>query len=97
MMAPTSLSLDPLFHALADPTRRRILHALKGRSPVKEYGLCAFEIEKRVRLAQPTISHHMWVLEQANLVEARRDGHRRRYRRNEKLIAEFLRTLKQQL
>ncbi len=103
MKAPTSYDLDGLLQAITDSTRRRILHALKEKSArsagstAKESGLCAFEIEKRVKLAQPTISHHMRVLERARLVEAQRDGHRRRYQRNEELIAELLSEIKKQL
>ena len=55
------------------------------------------DIEELVKLAQPTISHHMRILEKACLVEAKREGHWRWYRRNEKLIAEMMRGLKGQL
>lgn len=99
-MAPTVPALDRFLHAIADPTRRQILRALKEKGACsigKETGLCAFDIEERVKLAQPTISHHMRVLEKANLVEAKREGHWRWYRRNEKLIAEMTRNLKEQL
>ena len=95
--APT---LDRFLHAIADPTRRRILLALKekgGCSLDKETGLCAGDIEQRVKLAQPTVSHHMRILEKACLVEAKREGHWRWYRRNEKLIAEMTRGLKGKL
>ena len=93
-------NLDHFLHAIADPTRRRILHALKekgGNSIGKETGLCAGDIERRVKLSQPTISHHMKILEKASVIEAKRDGHWRWYRRNEKLIAEMTRELKVQL
>ena len=96
-MSPT---LDRFLHAIADPTRRRILHALKeksGNSIGKETGLCAADIEARVKLSQPTISHHMRILEKAKVVEAKREGHWRWYRRNEKLIAETMRDLKIEL
>jgi ArsR family transcriptional regulator, arsenate/arsenite/antimonite-responsive transcriptional repressor len=96
-MAP---NLDRFLHAIADPTRRRILHALKeksGNSIGKETGLCAADIEARVKLSQPTISHHMRILEKAKVVEAKREGHWRWYRRNEKLIAEMMRDLKIEL
>jgi len=99
-MAHAAPNLDRFLHAIADPTRRRILRALKekgGSSIGKETGLCAGDIEHRVKLAQPTVSHHMRVLEKAGLIEARREGHWRRYWRNEKLIAEMLRGLKVQL
>ena len=99
-MAYVAPNLDRFLHAIADPTRRRILQALKekgGCSLDKENGLCAADIEQRVRLAQPTVSHHMRILEKAGLVEATREGHWRWYRRNEKLIAEMILSLKLQL
>jgi DNA-binding transcriptional ArsR family regulator len=99
-MMNSTPDLDRFLHAIADPTRRQILLALKekgGCSIGKETGLCAGDIEERVELAQPTISHHMRILEKANLVEAKREGHWRWYRRNEKLIAEMMKGLKGQL
>ncbi len=98
-MPPTS-DLDLFLHAIADPTRRRILSALKEKGACsidKETGLCASDIEQRVKLAQPTISHHMRILVKANVVEAKREGHWRWYRRNEKFISEMMRGLKGQL
>src|SRR6266853_4596010 len=100
IMAHVAPNLDRFLHAIADPTRRRILSALKekgGCSLDKETGLCAADIEQRVQLAQPTVSHHMRILEKASLVEAKREGHWRWYRRNEKLITEMMRGLKGQL
>jgi DNA-binding transcriptional ArsR family regulator len=99
-MAPAAADLDRFLHAVADPTRRRILLALKekgGCSIDKDTGLCAGDIEQRVKLAQPTVSHHMRILQKAGLVESKRQGHWRWYRRNEKLIAEMTRDLKGQL
>jgi ArsR family transcriptional regulator len=95
-MTHAALNLDTFLHAIADPARRRILRALKekgGCSIGKRTGLCAADIEQRVKLAQPTISHHMRILEKANLVEATRQGHWRWYRRNEKLINEMTKGL----
>jgi DNA-binding transcriptional ArsR family regulator len=100
VMAHTASNLDRFLHAVSDPTRRRILQALKekgGCSLGKGTGLCAADIEQRVKLAQPTVSHHMRILEKAGLVEAKREGHWRWYRRNEKSIAEMTRDLKGQL
>lgn len=92
--------LNRFLHAISDPSRRWILRVLKekdGNSLGKESGLCAFDIEQRVKLAQPTVSHHMRILEKAGLVKATREGHWRRYRRNEKLITEMTRELKNEL
>ncbi len=100
IMADANPNLDRFLHAIADPTRRRILRALTekgGCSIDKGTGLCAFDIEQRVQLAQPTVSHHMRILEKARLVESKREGHWRRYRRNEKLMTEMMRGLKEQL
>jgi DNA-binding transcriptional ArsR family regulator len=104
-MVHAAPNLDRFLHAIADPTRRRILLALKEKGlgskkrdgVDKECGLCAGDIEERVKLAQPTVSHHMRILEKASLVEATREGHWRWYRRNEKLITEMMRGLKEQL
>jgi ArsR family transcriptional regulator, arsenate/arsenite/antimonite-responsive transcriptional repressor len=99
-MSQTGPNLDRFLHAIADPTRRRILRALTekgGCSIEKETGLFSSDIAERMKLAQPTISHHMRILEKAGLVEAKREGHWRWYRRNEKLIAEMIKGLKGQL
>jgi DNA-binding transcriptional ArsR family regulator len=101
--APTPL--DHKLHAIADPTRRQILSALKQRGAAstsalaigKHAGLCAGDIEERVRLAQPTISHHMAILTKAGLVDAVKQGQWRWYRRNEKALRRLLKSLRTQL
>ena len=99
-------SLDRALHAIADPTRRRILRALKdgaieAKATRKDAGpgncLCAGDIEERVQLSQPTISHHMAILTKAGLVEAAKQGQWRWYRRNEKAIRLVVRTLRGKL
>jgi DNA-binding transcriptional ArsR family regulator len=103
-MTTTPASLDRTLHAIADPTRRHILRALKQRStpspgtplPAKN-GLCAGDIEQRVRLSQPTISHHMSILTQAGLVDAVKQGQWRWYRRNEKALHRLVKSLRTQL
>jgi ArsR family transcriptional regulator len=99
---PTSdASLDLALHAIADPTRRRILQALKAGMKTAGAGsgscLCGGDIEERVQLSQPTISHHMAILVKADLVEARKQGQWRWYRRNEKVIRQVLKTLRGKL
>jgi DNA-binding transcriptional ArsR family regulator len=93
-------SLDRTLHAIADPTRRRILEALKERGACsigKRVGLCAGDVEERVRLSQPTISHHMSILTEAGLVEAVKQGQWRWYRRNETAIRRLLKMLRKKL
>jgi ArsR family transcriptional regulator len=92
-------SLSVILRVIADPTRRRILANLKNSSKgdAKAAGLCASDIEARIGLSQPTISHHMAVLEKAGLVESKKDQQWRRYRRNERAIKEFAKILKESL
>jgi ArsR family transcriptional regulator len=100
VMTQPDRNLGPFLHAISDPTRRRILQALREENTGaagKKSSLCASDIEQRVKLSQPTISHHMRILETAGLIEVKKQGHWRRYRRNEKLISEMVRNLKKQL
>ena len=99
-------SLDRALHAIADPTRRRILQVLKERGTEVKGGvekpmhgpcLCGGEIEERIRLSQPTVSHHMAILTKAGLVEAIKQGQWRWYRRNEKAIREVVKSLRGKL
>jgi len=99
-MGKSEQEFDLMLQAVADPTRRRILRALKERGACsigKDEGLCASDIEERVRLSQPTISHHMSLLTKAGLVEAQKLGLWMWYRRNESAIREFSRRLKESL
>src|SRR5256712_14187117 len=93
-------ALNRRLQAIADPTRRRILAALKERggcSIGKDVGLCASDIEVRIHLSQPTISHHMSILKRAGLVEAKKLGQWMWYRRNEAALREFARALRESL
>lgn len=99
-------SLDRALHAIADPTRRRILQVLRERrsetksaaeKPAHGPCLCGGEIEERIRLSQPTVSHHMSILMKAGLVEATKEGQWCWYRRNEKAIRAVVKTLRGKL
>lgn len=86
--------------AVADPARRKILRALreKGACSIgKAIGLCASDIETRIPLSQPTISHHMSILKKAGLVEAEKLGQWMWYRRNEVALKECTRMLRESL
>jgi len=99
-MSKTDQSMNRVLGAIVDPGRRRILQALRERggcSIAKEVGLCASDIEQRVGLSQPTISHHMAILRKSGLVEATRQGQWMWYRRKEGAIREFARKLKDSL
>jgi len=99
-MSTPEETLNRIFHAIADPTRRKILQALKTRGACsigKDVGLCASDIEARVHLSQPTISHHMSILIKAGLVEGKKLGQWRWYRRNEAALRDFAKTLRKSL
>jgi len=104
-MSSSESSLDRALHAIADPTRRRILQTLKAgeeEAKLQKGGaagpsLCAGDIEERVRLSQPTISHHMAILTKAGLVDAAKKGQWRWYRRNEKAIRLLMKTLREKI
>ena len=61
--------LAKISKALADPTRLRIYEAIAG---CKEM-FCG-ELVEKYGLTPGTISHHLKVLAEANLIESRRDG-----------------------
>lgn len=93
-------NFDRMLRAITDPTRRRIMNALKQKGACsigKDVGMCACDIEERVRLTQPTISHHMSVLKRAGLVEAKKEGQWMWYRRNEAAVRELARSLRESL
>lgn len=57
--------------ALADPTRRRILDAVRASGDERPTCSC---MVRRFDLSQPTISHHIRVLERAGLLRVCRSG-----------------------
>ncbi|RTQ44950.1 ArsR family transcriptional regulator [Hymenobacter gummosus] len=60
--------MNALFKALNDPTRRAILELLR------EQPLTAGEIAAHFSMAKPSISHHLDLLRQADLVSSRKQG-----------------------
>lgn len=64
-------TLDAVFAALADPTRRAILDRLSlGEASVAE-------LAAPFSISQPAVSRHLKVLESAGLVSVGREGQRR--------------------
>ena len=57
-----------LMKALSDPNRVRIIKLLEQRS------ICVCELQAALDIAQPTVSKHLRVLEEAGLVEFRKEG-----------------------
>ena len=74
-----------VFKALADPTRRRILHMLNERPEMS-----AGEIAAAFRISAPSMSHHFNVLKEADLISARRDGQQILYSLNTTVVQDLL-------
>jgi DNA-binding transcriptional ArsR family regulator len=68
-------ALDLTFHALADGTRRSMIHAL-AHGEARSAG----ELGRQFRSAQPTISKHLKVLEEAGIVERKVEGRVHQFR-----------------
>ncbi|MGB6192108.1 MAG: metalloregulator ArsR/SmtB family transcription factor [Terracidiphilus sp.] len=66
--------MESVFEIIAEPNRRAILGLLL--SSEQSVG----EIERRLRMAQPTASKHLRVLREAGFVESTVDAQRRLYR-----------------
>lgn len=62
-----------VFHAIADPTRRRMLEMLRDKE------LAAGDLAGSFRMSQPSVSQHLRVLRDAGLVRTRRLGRQRIY------------------
>lgn len=68
-------SVDNVFKALTDPTRRSIFEHL-----AREGEQAVHALTQRAGVAQPTVSRHLGVLKRARLVIERRDGRETHYR-----------------
>jgi DNA-binding transcriptional ArsR family regulator len=71
----SAATLDRTFHALSDATRRAIIHSLASGEPRS-----AGELGRRFDSAQPTISKHLKVLEDAGLIARAVEGREHRFR-----------------
>lgn len=60
--------MSDVWKALADPTRRRILELLKKND------MSAGEIADNFNMTKPSISSHLNILKQADLVDAQKKG-----------------------
>ena len=71
------------FKALADESRLRIIALLTERERSVQ------EIAERMKLREPTISHHLSILKEIGLVTSRADGTTRWYRLNDDVLRKF--------
>ena len=76
--------MGDVWSALADPTRRQILTLLKAQD------LNAGEIAEHFNMTKPSISHHLGILKQAELVRAQKHGQNVVYTLNISVFEEIL-------
>ena len=76
--------MSEILKALSEPTRREILRILRSDD------LPAGEIASKFDASWPTISHHLGVLKDANLVQVERRGQSLIYSLNATVLQEVL-------
>ena len=79
-----TLSLQKTLKALADPTRREILNLLKGGR------LSAGEIVEHFSVTAASISRHLSVLKEADLIRDQREGKYIYYELNTSVLEEIM-------
>lgn len=79
--------MNNTFKALADPTRREILRMLS------EKNLSAGDIAKAFKISKPSISHHLNILKNAELISGERDGQNIIYSVNASVMQELIQEL----
>ena len=79
--------MNAIFKALNDPTRREILELLKQKD------MNAGDIADQFNMSKPSISHHLDLLKQANLVTSIKEGQFITYSINTTIVDEILKWL----
>ncbi|GHU81457.1 transcriptional regulator [Clostridia bacterium] len=78
------MKLGDKWNAMADPTRRKILEMLK------KHDLNAGEIAEKFNMTKPSISHHLSILKQADLVTSEKFGQNVIYSINTSVFEDLL-------
>jgi DNA-binding transcriptional ArsR family regulator len=78
------VTVNRVYRALADPTRRRVLALLRERD------MTAGELAAQFELSWPTMSGHFAVLRQADLIQSDRTGSTITYRLNVSVLEEAM-------
>ncbi|NLY71278.1 MAG: winged helix-turn-helix transcriptional regulator [Clostridiales bacterium] len=82
-MSSEYIKKSKVLKALADPTRLSIIDMLSCGE------MCACKILEKFSITQPTLSHHMKILCNAGIVNARREGKWTHYSLNSENIEEL--------
>ena len=78
--------LNNVFKAIADPTRREILHLLRAANEEMNAG----DLASHFDMTKPTMSHHFAVLKEAELITSRRQGQTIWYALNTTVLQDVL-------
>lgn len=76
--------MNSLFKALNDDTRRRIIELLKDKS------MNAGDIAGHFNISKPSISHHLDILKQADLIRSEKRGQFVQYSLNTSILEDLL-------
>ncbi|MDT2815208.1 ArsR/SmtB family transcription factor [Vagococcus carniphilus] len=79
--------ISKVLKAMADPNRIKIIDLLSNGT------LCACEVLKHFEFTQPTLSHHMKVLEKANIVSVDKQGKWYHYTLRDEFVTEFMKNM----
>lgn len=73
-----------ILKALADPKRMKIIDLLSSSN------MCACELLEHFDFTQPTLSHHMKILEKAGLISIEKKGQWHHYALNNEVVDPFI-------
>ena len=79
--------MGDVWKALADPTRRKILSLLKNKD------MNAGEIANEFNMTKPSISNHLNILKQADLVDAEKVGQNVNYSLKTSVLEDVLKLI----
>jgi ArsR family transcriptional regulator len=74
---------NELFKALSDPNRLKIVEILADGE------ICACKLLEELSVSQPTLSHHMGILQRAGIVVGKKSGQWIHYSIDKKFIVEL--------
>ena len=73
-----------IFDAIADPTRRKIIDLIAGRS------MTVNDVAERFEISRPAVSKHIRILNECGLVVIRKEGRRRYCRADTRKLQEVI-------
>lgn len=81
---------EKISKALADPNRLMILKEIRKK---KQDCLYCVDLYDKINLAQPSVSHHIRLLAEADLITTEKEGRNMKYTLNNHVFDEYIRYL----